>query len=246
MSKPQKRGKLRNPPRARQYAYVAIVVVLLVAGGSGIYLYASRAPSPSTSTTSGTSSASTFNNTPCIESTTTTPAKGVNGTYALICTNLGLIEVQLFPADAPQTVANFVKLANSGFYNDLVWHRIVPGFVIQSGDPTTKNGGGNKTLWGTGGSGTSVPFENDGKLHNTAGTIAMASTGAGVGGTSQFYINLVDNSASLDGNYAVFGQVINGMSVVTALGNVPTNTTSQQPLDPSQAYIISVSIVNTP
>jgi len=263
MSKPQKRGTLRNPPRARQYALVAIVVVLLVAGGSGAYLYSTRTPaatttssSTSASTSGSTSSTGTgstssssgtgFINTPCTPSTTTSTSSGGNGTYALICTNLGLIEVQLFPADAPKTVANFVSLAQSGFYNDLVWHRIVSGFVIQSGDPNTRNGGGTRSTWGTGGSSTAVPFENDGKLHNTAGTIAMASTAAGVGGTSQFYINLVDNSASLDGNYAVFGSVINGMSVVQALGKVSTDATSQQPINASQAYIVSVTIQSTP
>jgi len=269
MSRPQKRGKLRNPPKGRQYAYAAVVIVLLVAGGSGAYLYATHTgpfyvSSSSTSASSSTNSTSTsqtsssspasststasgagFNNTPC-KASTTTSSSTATGTYALICTNLGLIEVQLFPADAPKTVANFVSLAQSGFYNDLVWHRIVPGFVIQSGDPNTRNGGGDKTTWGAGSSTTSVPFENDGKLHNTAGTIAMASTGAGVGGKSQFYINLVDNSGSLDNNYAVFGTVINGMSVVQALGNVPTDPSTQQPTNPSQAYIVSVTIQSTP
>ena len=252
---------------------VTIVVVLLVAGGSGAYLYGTRtgpfsylstsatstsssgsssssgsASSSSSHSTTATSSSSSvagagFNNTPCTPATTTT-ASGT-GTYALICTNLGLIEVQLFPTDAPATVGNFVNLAQTGFYNDLVWHRIVPGFVIQAGDPNTKNGGGDKATWGQGTSGTNVPFEDDGKLHNTAGTIAMASTAAGSGGSSQFYINLVDNSAGLDHKYAVFGKVINGMSVVQALGAVPTSS-SQQPIDPSAAYIVSVTIQNSP
>jgi dolichyl-diphosphooligosaccharide---protein glycosyltransferase len=158
--------------------------------------------------------------------------------------------VQLFPADAPQTVANFVKLADAGFYSDLVWHRIVPGFVIQAGDPNTKNGGGNRSTWGQGSSGTSIPFENS-SLSNTAGTIAMASTAAGAGGTSQFYINLVDNSKTLDGSYAVFGQVINGMSVANNLAKVAINTNStspeySQPINPASAYIVSVTIQNTP
>jgi dolichyl-diphosphooligosaccharide--protein glycosyltransferase len=207
------------------------------------FLYATHSfgvfPATSTSTNSSSSSS-------CSPATTTTSSTGTNGTYALICTNLGLIELQLFPASAPKTVANFVSLANSGFYNGLIWHRIVPGFVIQTGDPNTKNGGGNRSTWGSGTSGTSVPFEDDPSLHNTAGTIAMASTGAAVGGSSQFYINLADNSASLDGNYAVFGKVINGMSIVTALGNVPTNTTTQQPTTPSSATVVSVTIQSTP
>ncbi len=252
MSKAPQRGKLRNPPRGRQYAYVAIVAVLIVVAGSGAYLYSTRSQG-----SSSTSTATTFANTPCTPSTSTSSG-GVNGTYALICTNLGLIEVQLFPADVPQTVANFVKLANSGFYTDIVWHRIDPGFVIQAGDPNTKNGGGNRSTWGQGTSGTNIPFENS-SLTNALGTIAMASTRGGTGGSSQFYINLVDNSGpskGLDGSYAVFGQVINGMSVVNALAKVPIITTGctssppnpecDQPVAPSEAYIVSVTIQDTP
>jgi len=250
MSKAPQRGKLRNPPRGRRYALIAIVVVLIVAGGSGLYVYGSRIMGGSSST----STATTFANTPCTPSTSTSSG-GANGTYAVICTNLGLIEVQLFPADAPQTVANFVKLANSGYYNDLVWHRIVPGFVVQVGDPTTKNGGGNRTTWGQGTSGTNIPFETN-SLSESIGSLAMASTGSKVGGSSQFFINVVDNSANLDGNYAVFGQVINGMSVVNALAKVPIITTGctstpanpecDQPVSPSEAYIVSVTIQSSP
>jgi len=229
---------------ARRYASIAVVAALIVLAGIGVYFYAPNILGGTTST----STATTFANKACTPSTSTSSG-GANGTYALICTNLGLIEVQLFPADAPQTVANFVKLANSGFYNDLVWHRIVPNFVIQAGDPTTKNGGGNRSTWGQGTSGTNIPFENS-SLTNTAGTIAMASTAAGKGGSSQFYINLV-NTPSLNGNYAVFGQVINGMSVVNAIAKVPTITDSsspqnQQPVNPASAYIVSVTIQNSP
>lgn len=230
---------------------MAIAAVIIVAGVSGVYLYSSRIQTTSTSTSPGGG----FANPSCTASTSTSSTSGANGTYALICTNLGLIEVQLFPADAPKTVANFVSLAKSGFYDDIVWHRIVPGFVIQAGDPTTKNGGGNRSTWGQGTSGTNIPFENS-SLSNTLGTIAMASTGAKVGGSSQFYINLADNSASLNGNYAVFGQVINGMSVVNALAKVPIITTGctsspanpecDQPVTPSEAYIVSVTIQSTP
>jgi cyclophilin family peptidyl-prolyl cis-trans isomerase len=266
MSKPQKRGKLRNPPRGRQYAYVAIVAVLIAVAGSGVYYYVTTAPStPSTTTSSSSSSgsvstsvsassspstqAAAFINTPCTASTTTS-SNDTTGTYALICTNLGLIELQLDPAQAPKTVANFVSLAQSGFYNDLVWHRIVSGFVIQSGDPNTKNGQGDRSTWGTGTSGKTIPLEISPSLHNTAGTIAMASPSGG-NASSQFFINLVDNSKSLDGSYAVFGTVINGMSIVQALGKVGvfTDSTSalyDQPTTPSDAYIVSVTIQNTP
>ncbi len=177
MSKAPVRGKLRNPPRARQYAMIAVVIVLLVAGGSGVYLYESHAatsttttsPSSSSSASGSTSSNSSssasttsttgFTNPPCSPSSTSATTSGSSTKYALICTNLGLIEVELYPQYAPQTVANFVNLANQGFYNDIVWHRIDPGFVIQAGDPNTRNGQGDRSTWGTGTSGTNVPFE---------------------------------------------------------------------------------------
>jgi dolichyl-diphosphooligosaccharide--protein glycosyltransferase len=146
----------------------------------------------------------------------------------------------------PATVANFVNLAQSGFYNHLVWHRIVLGFVIQAGDPNTRDGAGDRATWGTGTSGTNIKFEYNATLHNTAGTIAMASTAAGAGGSSQFYINLADNSQALDGKYAVFGQVINGMSVVQALAKVQTVASNSQPVNPADAYIVSVAIQYTP
>jgi len=258
MSKAPKRGKLRNPPRARQYAFVAIVIVLLVAGGSGVFLYTRSSGSSTTSSTSGAStsgtnstSTSTFANPPCTSSTTS--STGPVGNYALICTNNGLIVVQLSSSTAvAKTVENFVSLAQSGFYNDLVWHRIVPGFVIQSGDPTTKNGQGDRTQWGLGTSSTTIPLEIDPAESNVAGTIAMASPSGGLA-SSQFFINLVDNSASLNGKYAVFGQVISGMGAVNQISKLPiiTNTCPNgsqcdQPVDPTEAYIISVTIQNTP
>jgi len=230
---------------------VAIVIVLLVAGGSGAYLYATRPQTHSTTSTS-ISSETTFANTPCSSPTTSATTSGSSSEYALICTNLGLIEVELYLQDAPKTVANFISLAQAGDYNDLVWHRIVPGFVIQTGDPGTKNGGGNRSTWGQGDSGSNVPFEGPpaNNLTNIAGSVALASTGAGVGGASQFYINLVNNP-SLDGNYAVFGQVIGGMSVVNALAAVPIYTSSSspyydQPTSADSAYIVSVTIQSTP
>lgn len=177
-----------------------------------------------------------------------TPVVGTS-LYATLKTTHGTIVVELYKAQTPKTVTNFVNLSNSHFYDNLVWHRIIPNFVIQTGDPNTRNGGGDRNAWGQGTSGQNVPFENDSSLHNSVGSVAMASTGAGVGGSSQFYINVADNSAALDGKYAVFGQVIVGMDVVNALANVPTTnqyTNAQnQPLDPSTAMLISVTVSNS-
>src|SRR6266852_3052101 len=147
--------------------------------------------------------------------------------YATLNTTNGTIVVELYRAQTPQTVSNFVNLASQHFYDNLVWHRIIANFVIQTGDPNTKNGGGDRNTWGQGTSPQSVPFEYDSSLHNNVGYVAMASTGAGVGGSSQFYINVNDNSAALDGKYAVFGKVIVGMDAANALANLPT--TNQYP-----------------
>ena len=171
--------------------------------------------------------------------------------YAKLSTSQGLIEIELYRNSAPQTVANFVNLASSGFYNNLVWHRIAKSFVVQTGDPNSRNGVNNST-WGQGGSSQAVPFEYDPTLHNAVGYVGMASTAAKQGGTSQFYININDNSASLDGNYAVFGKVISGMTTAYALGNLPiypgpNGPNDGQPINPlGVAMLNSVSISNSP
>lgn len=179
---------------------------------------------------------------------TVTPVVGTS-LYATLKTTQGIIVVELYRAQTPKTVANFVSLADSHFFDNLVWHRIIPNFVVQTGDPNTRNGGGDRNTWGQGTSGQNVPFENVSSLHNIVGSVAMASTGAGVGGSSQFYINVADNSASLDGKYAVFGQVIVGMDAVNALASVTTTnqyTNAQnQPADPSTAMLTSVVISNS-
>ena len=166
--------------------------------------------------------------------------------YAKLTTSQGSITIQLYPNSEPRTVANFVNLANSHFYDNLVWHRIAKNFVIQSGDPNSRNGLNNST-WGQGSSGQPLPFEYDPSLHNAVGYVAMASTHAGVGGTCQFYININDNSAALDGKYAVFGKVVSGMDAVNAIGNLPIyNPPDGQPISPSSAMLLSVTISSSP
>ena len=166
--------------------------------------------------------------------------------YAKLNTSKGLIEVELYQSQTPTTVTNFVNLAKSGFYSNLVWHRIHPGFVIQTGDPNTRNGGGDNKTWGQGGSSQTIPLEIDSSLHNYAGYVAMARLGNDVNsGTSQFYINLADNSAALDGNYTVFGKVISGMDVANTIGNVPIYTPPDgQPI--TLVFLTSVTISNNP
>jgi peptidylprolyl isomerase len=128
---------------------------------------------------------------------------------AIISTNLGDIQVQLFPNEDPKTVNNFVFLTDQGFYNGCKFFRIVKGFVIQTGDPTNT---------GTGGPG--YQFADEPVTRNyLAGTLAMANSGLNTNG-SQFFICLA-NLTTLPKNYTIFGMVTNGMDVVQALGNTP-------------------------
>jgi peptidyl-prolyl cis-trans isomerase A (cyclophilin A) len=171
----------------------------------------------------------------------------------------GIIQIELYPTQAPKTVNNFVSLVNAHFYDGLVWHRVMKGFVIQTGDPTTKNGGGDNSTWGNTGSSQTIPLETDPSLHNYAGYIAMARTSDRNSASSQFFINLVDNSGNLDPNpsqnnygYAVFGKVTStsGMDVALAIGNLPTNGPNPAPgtgqaNEPLKPYPLVTSITIT-
>jgi peptidylprolyl isomerase len=147
---------------------------------------------------------------------------------AVLTTNKGVIELELFQDSMPITAGNFKKLVEQGFYNGIKFHRVIPHFMIQGGDPNTK--GTDVMKYGTGGPGYSIPDEFvEGKyLSNVRGTIAMANSGPNTGG-SQFFINLVDNTA-LDFNvpdpnnsqHPVFGRVLKGMDIVDAIGNSKT------------------------
>ena len=127
--------------------------------------------------------------------------------YATIETDNGTIKAELYVNQAPITAKNFIDLANSGFYNGLTFHRVEPGFVVQGGDPKGD---------GTGGSGKTIPLELNPELKHVKGALAMARTNDPNSATSQFYITL-DNTPFLDGSYAVFGKVIQGMEVVEKL-----------------------------
>lgn len=131
------------------------------------------------------------------------------GQYATIETNRGNIVVELYPAVAPKTVANFEKLAKDGFYNNLTFHRVEPGFVVQGGDPQGT---------GMGGPGYEIPAEISPTEKHLRGTIAMARTSDQVNperksSGSQFYICLAP-APFLDGQYTLFGAVVEGMNVV--------------------------------
>lgn len=130
-------------------------------------------------------------------------------TKATIKTTKGTIEVEFFDKDAPNTVKNFVTLAESGFYNGLTFHRVVPNFVIQGGDPDGR---------GTGGPGYAIPCETSGgKQVHKNGALSMAHAGRDTGG-SQFFIVLDGKNCShLDRKHTVFGQTTSGFEVVQAI-----------------------------
>ena len=147
---------------------------------------------------------------------------------AVFTTSMGVIEIELFEAEMPITTGNFIKLAESGFYDNTKFHRVIDGFMIQGGDPNSK--GSNEATYGMGGPAENVQdeFVAGELLSNTRGTISMANSGQPNSGGSQFFINLVDNT-NLDfdkppftSKHPVFGRVVKGMDIVDAIGSVET------------------------
>jgi peptidyl-prolyl cis-trans isomerase B (cyclophilin B) len=135
---------------------------------------------------------------------------------AIIETNLGTIVFKLLPDLAPETVRNFEKLARDGFYNGTLFHRVIPGFMIQGGDPNTKSG--NKNTWGTGGPGHTIKAEFSSRSHHR-GIVSMARAQDPNSAGSQFFIVTTD-STFLDRQYTVFGEVIEGMDVADKIVNL--------------------------
>ena len=141
-------------------------------------------------------------------------------TRATIATDLGDIEVELFDESAPKATANFIKLANQGFYDDVVFHRVIPGFVAQAGDGQFgKKSSLERGRVGTGGPG--YKFEDEPvKGDYVRGSLAMANAGPNTNG-SQFFICHQDLSGRLPKNYTLFGQVTRGMDVVDKIVTAP-------------------------
>jgi len=140
------------------------------------------------------------------------------GPKVIIKTKLGEIEIKLFPDKAPKHVENFLKLAKSGFYNGTIFHRVIPGFMIQGGDPNTKDLN-KKELYGMGGPGHSVKAEFNDMPHKR-GIVSMARSNDPDSAGSQFFI-VVEDSPFLDGKYTAFGQVVKGLGVADKIVNQP-------------------------
>ena len=149
-------------------------------------------------------------------------------TKATLHTTKGDIVIELLGADAPDTVANFIKLAQSGFYDGTKFHRVIKGFMIQGGDPLSKDDA-KQAQWGTGGPGYQFADEIGPSNRNDIGTIAMANAGPNTNG-SQFFINTAANNF-LDTKHTVFGKVVAGLDVVKAIETTPTGS-NDRPVEP--------------
>ena len=147
-------------------------------------------------------------------------------TVVVMKTNKGDIKIELFTEEMPITAGNFLKLAQEDYYDGIKFHRVIDGFMIQGGDPNSKDDT-KAAMWGTGGPGYAIEDEFVEGYSNVRGTLSMANSGPNSGG-SQFFINLVDN-INLDWNkppeqskHPVFGRVVEGMDVIDAIGQVET------------------------
>jgi peptidyl-prolyl cis-trans isomerase B (cyclophilin B) len=147
---------------------------------------------------------------------------------ATLHTSEGDITIELYPADAPMTVNNFLFLAGDGFYDDVIFHRTIPGFMIQGGDPTGT---------GTGGPGYKFRDEFHARTSYPRGTVAMANAGPNTNG-SQFFI--VHADAGLPNAYTIFGEVTDGMDVVDAIAAKPTGA-QDRPHDPVSIESVTIS-----
>ena len=149
-------------------------------------------------------------------------------TTATIHTNHGAIELELYDEDAPKTVENFVSLARDGFYDGVVFHRVIPDFMVQGGDPTA-----------TGSGGPGYQFEDEFNDHPVArGALAMANAGPNTNG-SQFFVVAAEACPWLDGKHTVFGRVTSGMDVVDQISELPRDA-RDKPLEPATMERVEV------
>ena len=171
---------------------------------------------------------------------------GQDNTLVVFKTSKGNIVLELYNSQTPITAGNFVRLAESGFYNGTKFHRVIPGFMIQGGDPNSK--GDDVSTYGLGGPRFTIKDEFVEGLSNVRGTISMANTGRPNSGGSQFFINLVDNTQldfdkePLTSKHPVFGRVIAGMDVVDEIATVETDSRDV----PTEPIVIIEQIIANP
>lgn len=161
---------------------------------------------------------------------------GTDGPRAIIKTKYGDMEIKFFPDLAPKHVENFIKLAKSGFYNGTIFHRVIPGFMIQGGDPNTKDPA-KKDTYGTGGPGHNVKAEFNETPHKR-GIVSMARAQDPDSAGSQFFI-VVEDSRFLDRKYTAFGEVVKGIGVADKIVNLPRDSRDL----PNERVEMTVTIV---
>jgi peptidyl-prolyl cis-trans isomerase B (cyclophilin B) len=162
--------------------------------------------------------------------------EALKGPRAIIKTKFGDIEVKFFPDVAPKHVENFIKLAKDGFYNGTIFHRVIPGFMIQGGDPNTKDSL-KKDAYGQGGPGYTVKAEFSDMPHKR-GVVSMARANDPNSAGSQFFI-VVEDSRFLDNKYSVFGEVTKGIGVADKIVNLPRDERD----NPKERVEMTVTII---
>ncbi len=208
------------------YTIWAIVATVLVVLGLGVFISQTKPITINTIATSTINMTDLFS-TSTPSNTDNQTQSGVSQTQTnarpvvTMTTNMGVIKLELFADKTPNTVANFVKLAKAGFYDGTLFHRVIPNFMVQGGDPLTKSEPKNWGIHGTGGPDYKFADEIGPTNSNAVGTISMANAGPNTNG-SQFFINVADNSF-LNPKHTVFGKVITGMDVVNKIIAVKTN-----------------------
>lgn len=157
-------------------------------------------------------------------------AQAQEGVQAVIETGAGDITVEFLPDKAPRHVANFIKLSKEGFYDGTRFHRVIPGFMVQGGDPNTKTD--SRSSWGTGGPGHKIDAEfND--VHHERGVLSMARSADPNSAGSQFFF-VHGEAGFLDGQYTVFGRISDGFEALDAIANAPCESGGEgsSPVDP--------------
>ena len=154
---------------------------------------------------------------------------------ATIQTKFGEMQIEFFPDRSPKHVENFLKLARSGFYDGTIFHRVIPGFMIQGGDPNTKDLN-KEAEYGMGGPGWSVEAEFNDTPHKR-GIVSMARSGDPNSAGSQFFI-MVEDAPNLDGQYTVFGRVVKGVGVADKIVSQPRDLRSNRPLQRIEMTVV--------
>jgi cyclophilin family peptidyl-prolyl cis-trans isomerase len=207
-----------------QLALAGLIIIVIIGA-----LVLRNNDAPVQVTTDSPNSVATMTDTSSVSSTL--PIKSLEKkmyTQATFKTTMGDVVIAFDNANTPKTVENFINLASSGFYNGTKFHRVIKDFMIQGGDPLTKDDS-KQAMWGTGGPGYQFDDEIKSTNNNIKGTISMANAGPNTNG-SQFFINVADNTF-LNGKHTVFGHVISGYDIVEKMSNVQT-APGDRPVDP--------------